>query len=85
MFSAIIPQSEPRMTHKYTLLSHLRLGSSHLNHKGAGWPSYSPRHKVPFLRLLRHAKMRWKYSKPPPRGDGNSDKEIVNLITIIAP
>jgi hypothetical protein len=38
---------------------------------GTGWPSYTPRHWVPFTsslmaRLLRLAGIRWRYSNPPP-------------------
>jgi hypothetical protein len=32
---------------------------------GTGWPSYTPRHWIPFRRLLRLAGPRWRYSNPP--------------------
>jgi hypothetical protein len=31
---------------------------------GTGWPGYTPKHWVPFHRLLRLAELRWRYSTP---------------------
>jgi hypothetical protein len=45
---------------------------------GTGWPSYTPRHWVPFYRLLRLARLRWRYSNPPPHG-ASGILEIANL------
>jgi hypothetical protein len=33
---------------------------------GTGWPSYTPGTGFPFLCLLRLARLRWRYSNPPP-------------------
>jgi hypothetical protein len=39
-----------------------RARSPYLYPPGTGWPSYTPRHWVPFCRLLRLTGLRWKYS-----------------------
>jgi hypothetical protein len=33
------------------------------------WPSYTPRHRVPFSSPPTTRRARWRYSTPPPRGD----------------
>jgi hypothetical protein len=45
-----------------------RARSPYLYPPGTGWPSYNPRHWVPFRRLLHLAGLRWRYSNPPLRG-----------------
>jgi hypothetical protein len=42
-----------------------RTRSPYLYPTRTGWPSYTPRHWVPFRRLLRLAGLRWKYLTPP--------------------
>jgi hypothetical protein len=42
--------------------------SPYLYPPGTGWPSYTPRHWVPFRRLLWLAGLRWRYSSAPPHG-----------------
>jgi hypothetical protein len=39
-----------------------------LHYPETGWHIYTPRHWVPFRRLLRLAGLRWRYSTPPPHG-----------------
>jgi hypothetical protein len=46
-----------------------RARSPYLYPPGTGWPSYTLRHWVPFHPLLRLARLRRRYSKPPPRGE----------------
>jgi hypothetical protein len=41
---------------------------SYLYPPGTGWPGYTPRHWFPFRRLLQLARLRWRYSNPPPNG-----------------
>jgi hypothetical protein len=43
-----------------------RARSPYLYPPGRGWPSYTPRHWVPFSPPLRLAGLRWRYSNPPP-------------------
>jgi hypothetical protein len=45
-----------------------RARSPYLYPPRTGWPSYTPRHWVPFRRLLRLTRLRWRYSNSPPRG-----------------
>jgi hypothetical protein len=68
--SAVI-RSESRRTHDHILLFQIR-DSPNLEGQfpvfiplGTGWPSYTPKHWVPFRCLLRLAGLRWKYSTPP--------------------
>jgi hypothetical protein len=43
-----------------------RARSRYLYPPGTGWPTFTPRYSVPFRRLLRLARLRWRYSTPPP-------------------
>jgi hypothetical protein len=52
--------------------------SLYLYPPGTGWPSYTPRHWVPFRRLLRLLGLWWRYLNPPPHGVLN----FVPLITL---
>jgi hypothetical protein len=45
-----------------------RARSPYLYPPGTGWPGYTPRHWVPFHRLLRLVGLRWRYSTQPPHG-----------------
>jgi hypothetical protein len=45
--SAFILRSESRRTHDHILLSQIR-DSPNLEPRSPGWPSYTPRHWVPF-------------------------------------
>jgi hypothetical protein len=72
--SAVIFVSGSRGTHDHILLSQVR-DSPNLEGRipvfpspETGWPSYTPRHWVPFRRLLRLAGLRWRYSTPPASG-----------------
>jgi hypothetical protein len=42
-------------------------------------PSYTPRHRLLFRRLLRLAGLRWRYSNPPPHGTSDCTKYIFNI------
>jgi hypothetical protein len=42
--------------------------SPYLYSPGTGWPSYTPRHWVPFLSPSTTHRATWRYSNPPPRG-----------------
>jgi hypothetical protein len=43
-----------------------RVRSPYLYPQGTAWPSYTPRHWVPFSCLLWLTGLRWRYSNPPP-------------------
>jgi hypothetical protein len=64
--SAFILRSESRRTHDHILLSQIRDSpnleprSPYLYPPGTGWLNYTPRHWVPFNRLLRFAGLRWR-------------------------
>jgi hypothetical protein len=61
-------------THGHILPSRLRLpqsggpGPRIYIPPGTGWPSYTSGHWVPLCRLLRLARLLWRYSNPPPQG-----------------
>jgi hypothetical protein len=44
--------------------------------------SYTPRHRVPCLRLLRLAGVRWKYSNPPPHGEEH--EFVLNIMYVFS-
>jgi hypothetical protein len=71
--SAVIIRSESRGAHDHILLSQIWHSTNlegqfpvYIYIPGIGWSGYTPRHSVPFRRLLRHVGRRWKYSTPPP-------------------
>jgi hypothetical protein len=72
--SAVILSSGPRGTHDHILPSQLRdfpnlyAQVPVLISPRRGWSGYTPRHCVPFHRLLRLAGLRCSYSTPPPHG-----------------
>jgi hypothetical protein len=80
---AVILRSESVGTHDHILLSQIRDSP---NLEGQVPAFISPRNRVgpvippgtgfPFLRLLRPAGLRWKYSTPPPHGNPSISQEI---------
>jgi hypothetical protein len=67
---------ESHWTHDHiSTISDLRLSpisrsrSPYLYPPGSGWPSYTPRYRFPFRRLLRLAGPLWRYSNTLPLGD----------------
>jgi hypothetical protein len=73
---AVTLGSESRRTHGHILLSHLRLpqpgepGPRIYIPQEQGGPVIPPGTGFPFRRLLRLAGQRWRYSHPPPHGQG---------------
>jgi hypothetical protein len=64
-----VPQnSRPYFTVSFETPPTWMARSLYLYPPGTGWPSYTPRHWVPFCRLLWLAGQRWRYSNPPPHG-----------------
>jgi hypothetical protein len=53
--------------------------------QGQGEPVIPPGTGFPFRRLLRLARLRWKYSDPPPRGNRNCDLNYGWLCPLITP
>jgi hypothetical protein len=85
--SAVISRSESQRTHDHTLLSPIRDSLNredrvpYLYSPGTGWPGYTPSTWFPFLRLLRLAGLRWRYSTQPPHGIVYWDLNFAPLIT----
>jgi hypothetical protein len=72
--SAVILRSQYRETYDHISLSQIRDCPNlegqvpYLYPTGTGLPGYTPRHWVPFCRLLRLAGLRWRYSSRPSHG-----------------
>jgi hypothetical protein len=61
-----------------------RSPSLHVYPAGTGWPGYTPKHRALFRRVLRLARLRWRYSTPPPHGlltltDNGSSSSLYSL------
>jgi hypothetical protein len=72
---AVTLGSKPRRTHDHILLSHLRLpqpggpGPRIYIPQEQGVPVIPPSTGIPFCRLLRFARLLWRYTNPPSHGN----------------
>jgi hypothetical protein len=83
---AVTLGSKSHRTQDHILLSHFRLpkpggpGPRIYIPQEQGGPAIPPFIEFPFRRLLRLARLQWRYSNPPPRGSDSLEAEVeVNL------